>query len=143
MISITSRRRRLRLIAAALLLYFVAANPAIARVAMYQPKPIAELQLMTASELTIEAMQACDGAVGSRLMADHQAAIQLGKRSVYLTESQEHRDYLATVLRVLRANLGREPLWMVEFRQAALGRDPKACSRAHEHSLAERQSAPR
>jgi hypothetical protein len=143
MISITSRRPRLRLMAAALMLSLAPATLATARVGMYQPKPVAELQLMTASELIIEAMRACEGAVGSRLMADHQAVIQLGKRSAYLNESQEHRDYLDTVLRVIRARLGREPRWMVEFQRAALSHDPQACTRAHEHSLTERPSAPR
>jgi hypothetical protein len=76
-----------------------------------------------------------DGAVGSRLMANSHAVIQLGKQSAYLGESQEHRDYLDTVLRVLRAKLGSEPLWMVEFKKAALGQDPNACSQAQTHSL--------
>jgi hypothetical protein len=128
-------RRRLRLMAAALVLSCAAAHPATARVGMYQPKVVADLQLMTASELSLEAMRACDAAVGSRLMAHSPAAVQLGKQSAYLGESQEHRDYLDTVLRVLRAKLGREPLWMVEFKKAALGQDPNACSQAQTHSL--------
>jgi hypothetical protein len=141
MISVTSPR--FRLIAMALVLSCAAANPATAGVAFYQPKSVADLQLMTASELIIEAMRACESAVGSRQMADHQAAIQLGKRSAYLTESQAHRDYLDTVLRVLRAKLGRQPPWMVEFQRAALSQDSQACSRAHSGSLAEPPAAPR
>ena len=43
--------------------------------------------------------------------------------------------YLDTVLRVLRAKLGREPLWMAQFRQAAWGRDPEACSQVHTRSF--------
>jgi hypothetical protein len=121
--------------AAALVLSCAAAHPATARVGMYQPKVVADLQLMTAPELSLEAMRACAAAVGSRLMANSHAVIQLGKQSAYLGESREHRDYLDTVLRVLRATLGCEPLWMVEFKQAALGQDPNACSQATERSL--------
>jgi hypothetical protein len=128
-------RRRLRLMAAALVLSCAAAHPATARVGMYQPKVVADLQLMTASELGIEATQACIAAVGSRLMANSHAVIELGKQSAYLGESREHRDYLDTVLRVLRAKLGSEPLWMVEFRKAALGQDSEACSQVHQRSL--------
>jgi hypothetical protein len=132
MISITASR--VRLIATALVLSFVAAHPATAGLALYQPKAVADLQLMTASELSTEAMRACVSAVGSRQMAEHHSVIQLGKQSAYLTESQGHRDYLDTVLRVLRAKLGRQPPWMVEFQRAALSRDSQACSQAHEHS---------
>jgi len=121
--------------AAALVLSCAAAHPATARVGTYQPKVVADLQLMTASELGIEATQACIAAVGSPLMANSYAVIQLGKQSAYLGESREHRDYLDTVLRVLRAKLGSEPLWMVEFRKAALGQDSEACSRVHQRSL--------
>ena len=63
---------------------------------------------MTASELSIEAAKACNAAVGSRLMANSHPVIKLGKVSAYLEESREHRDYLGSVLRVLRAKLGRE-----------------------------------
>lgn len=68
-------RRRLRLMAVALALSCAAAHPATARVGMYQPKVVADLQLMTASELGIEATQACLAAVGSRKMANSNAAI--------------------------------------------------------------------
>jgi len=129
------RRRRLRLMVAALVLSCAAAHPAIARVGMYQPKVVADLQLMNTKELVLEALEACNADVGSRLMSNSPPAIKLGKESVYLGESQEHRDYLGTVLRVLRAKLGREPLWMVEFQQAALGQDPNACGHVTERSF--------
>ena len=121
--------------AAVLLLSCAAVPPATARVGMYQPKVVADLQLMTAGELSIEATQACIAAAGSRKMANSNAAIQLGKQSAYLEESREHRDYLDTVLRVGRDKLKSEPLWMVEFRRAALGQDPEACSQVHTRSL--------
>jgi hypothetical protein len=128
-------RRRLQRMAAVLLLSCAVAPPATARFSMHQPKVVADLQLMTASELGDDAAQACLDAVGSWQMANNNAAIQMGKRSAYLDESQEHRDYLSTVLRVLRAKLGREPLWMVEFRRAALGQDLEACGQVHKRSL--------
>ena len=130
-----TRRRRLRLMVAVLLLPCAAAHPATAGMGMYQPKAIADLQLMTAPELGLEAARACDAAVGSRVMADSDAVIQLGTQSAYLGDSREHRDYLGMVLRFLRAKLGREPLWMVQFRQAALGQDPEACSQVHTRSF--------
>jgi hypothetical protein len=122
---------------AALGLSFAVPNPGIAGFAMHKPKSVAELQLMKASELGDEAAQACLNAVGSRQMANNNAAIQLGKRSAYLTESGEHYDYLGTVLRVLRGKLKSEPLWMVQFRNAALGEDmdSEACSQVHRRSL--------
>ena len=107
----------------------------MARVGMYQPKAIADLQLMTAPELGLEAARACDAAVGSRVMAHSDAVIQLGTQSAYLGESREHHNYLSMVLRVLRAKLGREPLWMEEFRRATWGQDPEACSQVHTRSF--------
>jgi hypothetical protein len=128
-------RRRLRRLAAVLLLSCAVVHPATARVSMHQPKVVADLQLMKASELGLEATQACLDAVASREMANSNAAIQMGQQSAYLDESREHRDYLDTVLRVLRAKLGREPLWMVEFRKAALGQNGEACTQANTRSL--------
>jgi hypothetical protein len=121
--------------AAALVVSCAAAHPATAGMGMYQPKAVADLQLMTAPELGLEATRACDAAVGSRVMADSDTVIQLGQQSAYLDESVEHLDYLGTVLRVLRAKLGREPLWMAQFRQAAWGQDPEACSQVHMRSF--------
>jgi hypothetical protein len=121
--------------AAVLVLSCAVAHPATARFSMHQPKVVADLQLMTAAELGNEAARACLDAVGSRQMANNNAAIQLGKGSAYLTESGEHYDYFGTVLRVLRAKLKSDPLWMQKFKQAALGQDSEACSQAHTHSL--------
>jgi hypothetical protein len=121
--------------AVVLLLSCVVVHPATARFSMYQPKVVADLQLMTASELVIEATLACLDAVGSREMANSNAAIQMGKQSAYLDESQEHRAYLDTALRVLRDKLKSEPLWMVEFPKAALGQDAEACGQVGTRSL--------
>jgi hypothetical protein len=129
-------RRRLRRMAAALVLSCATAHPATFGIGEQFPKKaVADLQLMTAKELANEARRACTVAQSDRQLGNTPEAKRLGKTSDYLRESQEYRDYLDTVLRVLRAKLGSEPLWMGEFKQAALGQDAEACSQVHQRSL--------
>ena len=105
----SERCRRLRLMAAALVLSCATAHPATVGLGTYFPKKaVADLQLMTAKELASEARSACRVAQSDQRLGNSPEARRLGKTPAYLRESQEYRDYLDTVLRVLRAKLGSE-----------------------------------
>lgn len=95
----------IRMIAACLLVGLMLPVPTFA----WQPKPIAELDLMNDRELALEAVQGCIEAVGADKLGDPD---KMGRGF----------DYMRRVALVARKRAGAEPVWVADIQHAATRR---------------------